>query len=111
MLLMIKYVIIRVNNTFVNKTTKRLVPLSVCPCLNNNSYNCYMADVYAVYPGQLLHVNLLVSPMWSKLSWTIIAANTKMMTIAYWTVTSCHRHTLTKAVTDTITPFGQTVNL
>ena len=69
--------IIRINNTFVNKTTKRLVPLSVCPCLNNNSYNCYKADVYAVYPGQLLHVNLLVSPTWYKLSSTIIAANTK----------------------------------
>ena len=43
--------IIRANNTFVNKTTKRLIPLSVCPCLNNNSYNCYMAGVYVVYPG------------------------------------------------------------
>ena len=43
-------IIIRKNNTFVNKTVKRLIPLSVCPCLSNNSYNCYMANVYAAYP-------------------------------------------------------------
>ena len=69
--------IIRVNNTFVNKTTQRLVPLSVCPCLSNSSYNCYMANVYTVYPGQLLHINLIISPRWSELSSTILAANTK----------------------------------
>ena len=70
-------IIRRMNNTFVNKTTKRLIPLSVCPCLSNNSYNCYMANVYTVYPGQLLHINLIISPRWSELSSTIIAANTK----------------------------------
>ena len=70
-------IIIRSNNTFVNKYTERLIPLSVCPCLSNNSYNCYMANVYAVYPGQILHINLIISPRWSELSSTIIAANTK----------------------------------
>ena len=70
-------IIIRSNNAFVNKTTKRLIPLSVCPCLSNSSYNCYMANVYTVYPGQILHINLIISPRWSKLSSTIIAANTK----------------------------------
>ena len=70
-------IIIRSNNTFVNKTTKRLIPLSVCPCLSNNSYNCYIANVYAVYPGQVLHINLIISPRWPMLSSTIIAANTK----------------------------------
>ena len=70
-------IIMRMNNTFVNITTKRLIPLSVCPCLSNNSYNCYMTNVYAVYPGQVLHINLIISPRWSELSSTIIAANTK----------------------------------
>ena len=69
--------IIKSNNTFVNKTAKRLVALSVCPCLSNDSYNCYMANVYEVYPGQVLHINLMISPRWSELSSTIIAANTK----------------------------------
>ena len=32
--------IIRSSNTFVTKTTKRLVPLTVCPCLSNSSYDC-----------------------------------------------------------------------
>ena len=70
-------IIIRVNNTFVNKTTQRLVPLSVCPCLSNSNYSCYMANVYAVYPGQILHMNLIISPKWSELTSTIIVANTK----------------------------------
>ena len=70
-------IIIRNNNTIVKKTTKRLVPLSICPCLSNSSYNCYMANVYTVYPGQILHINLIISPRWSELSSTIIAANTK----------------------------------
>ena len=69
--------IIRSNNTFVNRTAQRLIPLSICPCLSNNSYNCYMANVYTFYPGQLLHINLIISPRWSELSSTIIAANTK----------------------------------
>ena len=42
--------IMQSNNTFVNKITKkRLIPLSVCPCLNNSSYNCYEAHVYSVF--------------------------------------------------------------
>ena len=70
-------IIIRMNNTYVKKTTKRSIPLSICPCLGNNSYNCYMTNVYAVYPGQVLHINLMISPRWSELSSTMIAANTK----------------------------------
>ena len=69
--------IIKWNNTFVNKTTKSLVPLSVCPCLSNDNYNCYMANVYEAFPGKVLHINLIVSSRWSELSSTIIAANTK----------------------------------
>ena len=69
--------IIRWNNTFANKSTKRLVPLSICPCLNDDYYNCYMANVYEAFPGQVLNINLIVSSRWSELSSTIIAANTK----------------------------------
>ena len=69
--------IVKSNNTFVNKIiTKRLIPLSVCPCFNNGSYNCYEAQVYSVFPGQILHMNLMVSPRWSKLSSTIVVDNT-----------------------------------
>ena len=65
------------NNTFVNKTTEnRLIPLSVCPCFNNGSYNCYKAPVYSVFPGQELHIKLIISPRWSKLSSTVVVANT-----------------------------------
>ena len=70
-------IVIALNNSFVNKTMKRFVPLSVCPCLSNDSYSCYMTNVYAVFPGQTLHMNLIVSPRWFKISSTIIAANTK----------------------------------
>ena len=69
-------IITSLNNTFANKTTKRLVPLNVCPCLSNNSYDCYMANVYTVFPGQLLYINLIISPRWSEFRSTIIAANT-----------------------------------
>ena len=69
--------IVRWNNTFVNKTVKRLISLSVCPCLSNDNYNCYMANVYEAFPGQVLNINLIVSSRWSELSSTIIAANTK----------------------------------
>ena len=70
-------IVTALNNTFASKTAKRLVPLSVCPCLNNDTYNCYMANVYAVFPGQTLHINLIVSPRWSGFSSTVLAANTK----------------------------------
>ena len=69
--------IVKSTNTFVNRTiTKRLIPLSVCPCLNNSSYNCYEAPVYSVFPGQVLYINLIVSPRWSDIFSTIVAANT-----------------------------------
>ena len=69
--------IFKSNNTFVNKTTEdRLIPLSVCPCFNNGNYNCYEAQVYSVFPGQILHIKLIVSSRWSKLSSTIVVANT-----------------------------------
>ena len=69
--------VISISNTYVNTTTERLIPLSVCPCLSNNSYNCYTANVYAVYPGQVLHINLMISSRWSEISSAIMLANTK----------------------------------
>ena len=69
--------IVKSNNTFVNKTNnRRLIPLSICQCLNNSNYNCYEAYVYSVFPGQVLHMNLMVSQRWSNLFSTIVAANT-----------------------------------
>ena len=69
--------IVKSNNIFVNiTTTKRLIPLSVCQCSSNNSYNCYEAHIYSVFPGQVLHMNLIVSPKWSDIYSTIVAANT-----------------------------------
>ena len=57
--------IIKYNNTFVNRnTTKRVIPLTVCPCSNNSSYNCFMAHVYSIFPGQILHLNLKIAPPW-----------------------------------------------
>ena len=69
--------IVRWNNTIINETVKRLIPLSVCPCLSDYNYNCYMANVYEAFPGQVLNINLIISSRWSELSSTIIAANTK----------------------------------
>ena len=69
--------IIKFNNTFVNKTAiKRLIPLSICSCLSNSSYNCYEAHVYSVFPGQVLYINLIISPRWSDVFSTVVAANT-----------------------------------
>ena len=69
--------IVYYSNTFINKTTKnRLIPLSVRPYLNNSSYNCFEAPVYSVFPGQVLHMHLMVSPRWSDAFSTIVAANT-----------------------------------
>ena len=71
--------VVKYNNTFVKKNnTKRVIPLSVCPCLNNSNYNCFMAHVYLIFPGQVLHINLKVSPRWYGVYnySTLVAANT-----------------------------------
>ena len=71
--------IVKYNNTFVSKNNiQRDIPLSVCPCLNNTNYNCSVAYVYTIFPGQVLHINIIVSPWWKNLhSTTLVAANTK----------------------------------
>ena len=70
--------IMKFNKIFINQTAKRIVPLSVCPCFQNSSYNCYAASLGSLFPGQTLRVKLIVSQRWSQLSsMTIIVANTK----------------------------------
>ena len=69
--------IIKFNSVYINATSERFVPLSVCPCLQNSSYNCYIANLGSVFPGQTLHIQLIISQQWSKISSTITVANTK----------------------------------
>ena len=69
--------IAKFDNTFISKVDKRFVPLSVCPCLQNGSYNCYAANLGSVFPGQTLRIKLIISQWWSKISSTLIVANTK----------------------------------
>ena len=33
--------VLKIKNIPVNKTTKRLIPLSVCQCFNTTNYDCY----------------------------------------------------------------------
>ena len=71
--------IVKCNNTFVDKCNiRRSIPLSVCPCLNNTNYNCSVAHVYTIFPGQVLHINMIVPRIgWSNIhSTTLVAANT-----------------------------------
>ena len=66
------------NNAFISKTFERFVPLSVCPCSQNGSYNCYETNLGFIFPGQTLHIKLIIPHQWSTLSFsTIIVANTK----------------------------------
>ena len=69
--------IAKFSNTFIGKTAKRIIPLSVCPCLQSDSYNCYLRNLGSVFPGQTLHIKLIISQRWSKLSSTIVVANTR----------------------------------
>ena len=67
---------IKFNNKVINKTSERFVPLSVCQCSQNSSYNCYDANLGSVFPGQTLHIQLIIPHQWSTSSSTIIVANT-----------------------------------
>ena len=69
--------IIQYDNTYINKTSKRFIPTSVCPCSRNGSYNCYDANLGSIFPGQTLHIQLIIPHQWSTSSSTIIVANTK----------------------------------
>ena len=70
--------IVKYNSTIVHESnTERAIPLSICPCFNNRSYSCFIAHMYSIFPGQVLHIDLIISPQWINLhSTTIVAANT-----------------------------------
>ena len=51
--------VFQINHTVVNSNSTRRIPLSVCPCFNSNSY-CYSPNLNSIYPGQTLHVSLIV---------------------------------------------------
>ena len=69
--------VIKLSNTVIDKSSERVVPLSICPCLQNGSYNCYDVTLGFIFPGQTLHIQLIIPPQWSTSSSTIIVANTK----------------------------------
>ena len=65
------------NNAFISQHSERFIPLSVCPCMQNGSYNCYAASLGSVFPGQKLHISLIIPHQYSRSSSEIIVANTK----------------------------------
>ena len=65
------------NNTIISKTSERFLPLSVCPCSLNGSYNCYETNLGTIFPGVTLHSKLFVPHQFSRSSSAIIVANTK----------------------------------
>ena len=69
--------ILQYNTEFISKYSEKFIPLSVCPCSQNGSYNCYDANLGSVFPGQKLHTKLIIPHQWSVSSSTIIVANTK----------------------------------
>ena len=71
--------VLQVVNIPINRTTKRLIPLSVCPCINSTDFDCYSPDLGSIFPGQTLTIKLLVEKKWLKqddLSTTLMVANT-----------------------------------
>ena len=48
----------------VNRTTKRLIPLSVCPCINSTVYDCHSPNLGLMFPGQTINIKLLVEKKW-----------------------------------------------
>ena len=56
--------VLRIINAPVNKTTKRLIPLSVCPCINDTNFDCYSPNLGTIFPGQIISIKLLVDKKW-----------------------------------------------
>ena len=71
-------------------------------------YNCYTASLGSLFPGQMLHIKLIVSQRWSNLSSTIIAANTKDDDCIITDSNQLSQRTMNAIIT-TI-PFGQIAN-
>jgi len=68
----------KLTNNPINKTT-RLIPLSVCPCINASVYSCHSADLGSMFSGQTITIRLLVEKKWLKQdnpSITLKVANT-----------------------------------
>ena len=51
--------VFQIYHIVVNRNSTRRIPLSVCPCYNSSS-SCYSPNLTSVYPGQTLHVSLIV---------------------------------------------------
>ena len=49
----------QINHIVVTNSTTRRIPLSVCPC-SNSTNSCYTPNLNSIYPGQTLHVSLIV---------------------------------------------------
>ena len=56
--------VLKISSIPVNKTTKRLIPLSVCPCINSTVYDCYSPNLGLMFPGQTINIKLLVGKKW-----------------------------------------------
>ena len=56
--------VLNTTHILMNRTTKRLIPLSICPCINLSIYDCYSADLGSLFPGQTLTIKLLVKEKW-----------------------------------------------
>ena len=72
--------VMKITNIPIKKTTKRLIPLSVCPCINASDYDCYSPNLGSVFPGQTINIKLLVEKKWLRQdnpSTTIMVANTQ----------------------------------
>ena len=71
--------VLEVINIPINKTAKRMIPLSVCPCINVTNYDCYSPNLGSIFPGQTITIKLLVKKKWlmhGDSSTTLIVANT-----------------------------------
>ena len=71
--------VLKITNNPINKTTRRLIPLSVCPCINASVYSCHSADLGSMFSGQTITIRLLVEKKWLKQdnpSITLKVANT-----------------------------------
>ena len=69
----------KIEHIIVTKNSKRELPLSVCPCFNSYS-DCYNSTLKPIYPGQTLHVGLIVRKEYiskqRNSTTTLVAANT-----------------------------------
>ena len=72
-------IVLQIDRTVVNRNFTRRIPLSVCPCSDSSS-NCYSPNLNSIYPGQTLHVSLIVRKENLKQqnpSTTLMVANTQ----------------------------------